>query len=289
MSLQATVYKNLQQNNDDNHLFKMPYSRNKTTTENTKLLNNSINRHFIQTPQSFNARPHPLSLLSRFGHEFIFAFFLMFTGALIVSDPNNTPQVSVQALALSWSITQFIVQISAYGIWANSWITIIDSILNLRHTTIQSESLYLFTALTGQISGGIVGVYYANSLRNATPYLPLQAAGITDAGVLGLEFLYSFLNGFLYLKLLRTSPKDDPPIVNTPYAPLAFGAYTYIGIVTISPWTGAGVNLIRNIAPSIVLGVWPSYVGFSILGQFFGYSASTVCFFALYLRHDDNL
>lgn len=80
-SLKDTVYKNLQQNNEDNHLFKPSYTRNKhSSSETTRLLNNSLNRNFIQTPQSFNARPHPLSFLSRFGHEFIFAFFLMFTG-----------------------------------------------------------------------------------------------------------------------------------------------------------------------------------------------------------------
>jgi hypothetical protein len=242
-------------------------------------------RRIVPVPDGF-ARPNRFSVFARCVREFVFSFFLQFAGAIAVTDPTNTPSTIVTALAVSFTLPQFIGQIASYGTLGNTWLLFVNMALMERSLITEGELLYTMLAAGSQLAGGLVAMLGALAVRGSIEaYIAQPGANnqnFSPLGIMVMETIFCFMYGYLWLKLIRTSPKGEPPLVDTPYAPVAFAAFSFLAILTLAPFTGAGFTLIRSLAPSIVTNVWPPCVLYSIAGQFFGFLSATLCFWALY-------
>ena len=75
-----------------------------------------------------------------------------------------------------------------------------------------------------------------------------------------------------------------PPTPAPTPAPLVMAAYCHLAILSLYSFTGAGLNLVRSLAPSIVSSYWPASAAYAILGQFAGYTLAALCFSFMYLQ-----
>jgi glycerol uptake facilitator-like aquaporin len=241
-------------------------------------------RIIMLTPNGY-LRPNTFSLFSRCVREGVFSFFLNFAGVIAVTDPTNTPANTATALALSFTLPQFIAQIASYGTFANPYLLFVNLALVPREI-LEDELMYCFLASGCDFAGGVLAVWLGLSLRgNVDAYLP-QPDHVTDVGAGLLEFIFCFLYCYLYLKLVRSSPRNEPPVVDSPYSPITMAAFTYIGILTMQPFTGAGFNLIRTLAPALVTATSPRFIGWTLGGQFLGYGVAVFTFRSLYAHAD---
>lgn len=240
-------------------------------------------RRIIALPNGF-VRPNPFTVLGRCVRECVFTFFLFFASGIAVTDPENSPSTTANALAVSFTLPQFIVQMASYGTVGNPWFLLMNMILVTHESNAFDELLFLFMAVLSELGGACLAMWWVFELRGSvSAYIP-RSVGVSDFDTFMLEFVYCFFYGYIFLKLVRTSPRSEAPIIETPWAPVAVAMYSYMGILTLAPFTGAGINLLRNVAPSLIAWQWDVNVWWSILGQGFGYSLAALTFMGLYMH-----
>jgi hypothetical protein len=215
--------------------------------------------------------------------EFALTALFQFAGAVAWTNPLDTHTIQIVNFAVSYSFLQFAAQIAAYGVLGNPGLTLTHVIL----VGWSREEIGVSIAIIGaQFAGGFAAMGIVLALGGSVEkYVPIGSASDSGLMIMFLDGCFSFLLGYIHLKLVWTSPKGDPPRINSPYAPLATTAFVYIAIVSLSPFTGAGINLVRSIAPCAVTGRMPSSVVNSIVGQLVGYGLSALCFIGLYMRN----
>ena len=249
--------------------------------QNTIFRELEYDRRIIPVGPNGYLRPNAFSLVTRVIREFVFSFFLQFCGAIAMTDPNNTTTSTMaSALALSFTLPQFVVQIASYGTVGNIWFLFMNLALINREVE-ESELAFCLIAAGACLGGGVLALWSVWGLRgNVNAYVINPTVGLAECFL--LDFIFSFLYGYIWLKVVRTSPRNEPPVVDSPYASLTMAAFAYVAIITLEPFTGAGINGVRTLAPCLIAGVWPAGVGYTLLGKFAGYSFATISFIGLY-------
>jgi len=220
--------------------------------------------------------------------EFVMSAFLQFAGAVAITDSTAGTATTIANFAVSYSFIQFVAQVASYGVVGNPGLVFTHMLLG----EISPTEIAVALAVVGsQIAGGCAAMALVVELRGSVgAYIPTGTADWWSCLI--LDACFSFLLGYIHLKLVWTSPKGGPPLIDTPYSPLVTTAFTYVALVSLSPFTGAGINMVRSLAPTLVSWNMPYTVTASLLGQFVGYGLAGLSFLGCYgstfvVQHQD--
>jgi hypothetical protein len=219
--------------------------------------------------------------------ELAFSFMLLFASGVAVSDPNGTSTMTTaQLLGVTLSLPQFVITVSSHGTVANTWLSIMVFLLRVVcRQSLQVELATLVGVASAQMGGGVLAMWLLHALRGPAAvckYIPEASPDVSEWLVFLVEFLYCFPYGYLYLKLFWCPPGGMGPVVNSVYRSIAMTAYIYVGIVAVQPFSGFGANLVRNVAPSLVVREWGSGFVPSVAGQAVGYTFALAVYIANY-------